>query len=599
MYSNIKNLSENTINQIAAGEVVENYASMIKELIENSIDAGAQNISVHFLGRNLEIVKIIDDGFGMSKQDLSVCYKRYYTSKLSSIEDLQNIQTMGFRGEALSSIASVSQLNVISRKKNEENGYDLQINYGNPEPILATQRNHGTTIIIQNLFKNAPVRKKFLSSATTELKKAIRVIQQISFCYTQINFKIFQDQKQIFNISSTILKNRLKDIFSKGFSENLIQVQVQNEKYKLSGFVGSIEDYKTNQSNQFFFVNQRIINSSILTKAFKEIYQYTNQMKFPIGVLFLTCPTSLVDINIHPSKKEIRFLDQQNLIEFFQMAIQKSLAEKLKLPSFEGNFTSQKSALKSNLKFDITTVSQKNEKASQLKLLDQTLTEKQSKLVTPTTTQNTNSENLDTSNPKAIQFESNNSNEKNTFDYLYLNNQFILLEIEGALAMVHQKRAHQRILYEQALDNLKEQQISTQQLLFPEMLDLNNSELEVLNSNLPYLKKLGFDLCEFGPLSYQIQGIPLQLHTEVAKTVLKNIINDLEIQKKQTKNTLTILAKVYAKHASIANSKKLNHQEIIHLIDYLFSTENPFVSPEGSQIILRYDFLEIQKKFKS
>ncbi len=581
----IQGLSDNTINQIAAGEVIQNYSSMLKELIENAIDAKSSNIFIYFVGQDLESIQIIDDGIGMHKSNLELCYKRYFTSKISQIQDLQVIQTMGFRGEALSSIASVSQLTIETRHNSQDYAHKLQINYGRVEEILPSHRQQGTTITIRNLFKNLPVRKKFLSAPSTELKKCLKVIETMSFSHLNISFKAFQDKKNILTLTSPKLENRLKNILTVNF-HNLISVDQVQDHYQLKGFIGSFETQKSNQTNQYFYVNQRVISSNLISKSFRNAYFSSNQMKFPIGILFLTCPAHLIDVNVHPSKKEVKFLEPKEISDFIENSIQKSLTKNLKIPQFKIEKQESKFLVDSNIQFETIPIFQKTTNPSQrdsfqkeISLSSNTILKKPKEKTS-----------LGNALPNF---------KKPPFSYLYLNQKLILLEIEGALAIVHQKRAHERILYEQALESLKNKSVSTQQLLFPELLDLNKTETEILLLNLKNLGFLGFDITEFGPLSFQIKGIPIQIQQKSAIDLLKKMIQDFDSNNKKQQNTFVILAQIYAKHASISNQKILNHEEIIHLIDHLFSTQNPFVSPQGKQTILRYNLDEIEHRFKS
>ena len=577
-------LSKNTINRIAAGEIVESPASVLKELVENALDSQATKISVYLENGGLNLIQIIDNGRGIPSNDLPQIYLRHATNKLSSIDDLKYLTTMGFRGEALSSISAVSEFTVESRYFKESLGQQLYINNGSKPQINEISKNIGTTVKVVNLFSQLPARKKFLGSANSELKKITNLMDKLTFPRADVSFKMYHNNKLILSLVENNILSRLASFYGIDKVQGMIEIDKTSSKLSLKGFVGHYDHCISNTSQQFFYVNQRYVQSPLLSKALKTAYGDLSQSSYPIAVLFLMCEGSLFDVNVHPSKKEIRFEHEYYISNFITETIRFQIKESLSLPQLVDANLDTKTSNKNSIDNEVVTglIKPLNESISNDALGDEFVFNPIEK------------------DTKTVEFKQKDlpQTQQLPISYFYFHSEFILFEQEDGLAIIHQQRAHQRILYETSLQQLTQKKhLTAQQLLFPEIIELTRTETQSLQDLVPFLKNIGFEIEVFGIQTFQLKSVPTEINHQNAITILKDIIHNLKNAIHKA-DVLVEISKAYAKYGSITSKEKLSSGQIQQLINNLFLTQNPYVSPFGKPVVWQYKLEEFYKKFK-
>ncbi|MDH4223982.1 MAG: DNA mismatch repair endonuclease MutL, partial [candidate division Zixibacteria bacterium] len=514
MPAKIKILPPELVNKIAAGEVVERPVSVVKELVENSIDAEATEILVEIKSGGNKYVRVVDNGCGMSREDVELAFTHHATSKLSSFDDLNRILTMGFRGEALPSIALVSQLELVTKfspsplsspYKGEETpaqstsaGTQANVEGGQIKSVKETGAPEGTSITVRELFYNLPVRRKFLKSISSETKQIIDRITIFALAFPRITFKLKVDNKEILNLKKAEdIKSRIGDIFGRQIYDEMLELNVDYDFLQVKGFLGKPEIARPNRAELYLFVNQRNIFSKSLYHAILTGYKdLLSKGKFPWAVVYLNLPPELVDVNVHPTKKEVRFSNEKQMYEFVFSAVHKTLNTGLVIPVYsdikEKGLTTDVET-HGDASFQIRErpleYSAKGEKISSLQ--HEFLTEVYREMkTTPVRDKKIEKESIVTAN------------------LWQLSNMYILTQVKGDLIVMDQHAAHERILYENALKNLTAEQASTQHLLFPIVAEFSPVEFMTFEENQELIKKLGFEVRPFGGKSILISGVP-------------------------------------------------------------------------------------------
>jgi len=543
----IQVLSEDVINKIAAGEVVERPASVVKELLENSIDAQAKTIIVEVEDGGQKLIRVSDNGWGMTKEEINLALQRHSTSKIRSFEDLDQVKTLGFRGEALPSIASVSKLRI------------------EPNPSGS-----GITVEVKDLFYNVPARKKFLKSKATEMAHMGDIVAKYALAFPEISFKFISDGKLL--LLTPGRGNHLEAIiavYGTELAKELEKVDFSYSFGKISGFAGRPTLSRTDKSYEIFFVNKRYVRNPLLARALEEAYQnLIPSANFPVGIIFLEIDPKLVDVNVHPTKREVRFSKTQEVLAAITEAVKQTLAK------YHQAFSSSS---KQNLEASFISSS----KPSGLPTWQPAMTN----ILFPK--EFLSSEQLPTgfNQVPVLQF-------KNTY----------LATIQGEeLILIDQHAAHERIIYDRLSQGAKDPGgISSQTLLIPETIELSPAEAPILQENLTYLKNLGFNLEEFGTNSFLLRSIPAVASKVSAGILFCKILSDLkELEKGLSEQSRQeALRKSIACHSAVKAGDELSPQEVNQLILDLFSTTNPFTCPHGRPTMLRFTEEELAKKFK-
>lgn len=623
MSDSIKLLPDNIANQIAAGEVVQRPASVVKELLENSIDAGANHIQLIVKDAGKSLIEVKDNGYGMSETDARMSFERHATSKLRKAEDLFNITTMGFRGEALASIAAVAQVEMLTRLEENELGTKIIIEGGkltSQEPGACVQ---GTKISVKNLFFNIPARRNFLKSNPVELRHLMDDFVRVALANPSVAFTCYQNDLEVYKLKTGKLSQRIIGLFGKNYRENLIPVKESSEYVSIRGYIGKPEQSKKTRGDQYYFVNNRFIKSNYLNMAVANAFSgLIPQENFPFFTLFIDIDPRHVDVNVHPTKTEIKFDDERSVFAFIKSSVRQALGTHNITPSldftfdtnFQSSFTSTgdgemktfSSGNKQNQSYERFSDTDKLEK-SNLKNWEQLFegassheslsaqARQEFELPADDQQENTSSTIKSAANELEGPNAPFNPVDRQVFQ---VNNCYVCTPMRSGLMIVHQRRAHQRILFERYLRNFQKHETSTQQLLFHEKIELTPAE-HTLSSNLKEdINQLGFIFEDFGNNCIVISGIPSDLQGNTEE-IFKGLLNDFEKTNFDLNWTdKQKLAASLAHHASMKKGALMAKNEMTELIDQLFACENPNYTPKGSETYFILQTESIEDFFK-
>jgi DNA mismatch repair protein MutL len=592
----IQLLPDAIANQIAAGEVVQRPASVVKELMENSIDAGATSIQLIIKDAGKASIQVIDNGLGMSETDARMCFERHATSKIRKAEDLFSIKTMGFRGEAMASISSVAQVELKTKRAEDELGTLIKIDAS----VLKTQENiacpQGTSISVRNLFYNIPARRNFLKSNPVEIRHILDEFQRIALAHPNIKFSLVQNDQETYSLAPEKLGKRIVDLFGKGYREQLAACEEDTSYVCIKGYVGKPEHAKKTRGEQYFFVNDRFIKNSYLNHAVMSAYErLLPEGAFPFYVLFLSIDPSHIDINVHPTKTEIKFDDERSIYAIVQAAVRKTLSIHNLIPSldFESdvNFNAPSRSfvpqVHSNEGYKPKPIQDAWKKLYEGLQNNIDAFERQS----PTTQETLfgNPENHE-DEPKTIQSKANQwnyeINKPNGFQVIQVLQKYLAISMADGLLLIDQKRAYQRILYDQFIENLIKKNGAAQQLLFPKIIHINPADQVLLNEIHTDMIDLGFRFEIDTEKNLSILGIPAGLGEEDGQILLEGILEQLKNEASDlTAHRHEKIAKAMAnRSAARFQQRKLNPEEMNSLIGQLFASSNPNYSPNGEEI---------------
>lgn len=592
-------LPDSVANQIAAGEVIQRPASAVKELLENAIDAGAAQIDLVIKDAGKTLIQVTDNGCGMSATDARMAFERHATSKIQSVNDLFTIRTMGFRGEALASIAAIAQVDIKSRMTDEELGTCISIEGSEVKNQEFCQCPAGSTIMVKNLFFNVPARRKFLKSNNVELRHILEEFQRVALAHPSLTFSLFNNTKPVFQLRPGSLKERIVAIFGQQFKKRLIPVEQEMENLTISGFVGKPEFAKKVRGEQYFFVNKRFMKHAYLNHAVDNAFdQLLPEKSYPAYFIFINIDPNEIDINIHPTKTEIKFQDEKMMYSVLRSAVKAALGKFSVTPSLD---------FEKDPSLDFMMPS-KDTPINQPKLkLDPNFNPFETDNGHDSARIQRNRENWEkiypekVSNPEEIagraipadphsgrlEFEPVNE-ETDTEHFFQLHSTYILSQVKSGLMVIDQQNAHERILYERYLNLLGKRQALSQQELFPLKISLPPAEAELLNDLLSELNMLGFDLKPDPKKSFQfvVNGTPSGLQNANVAELIEGIIenyktNMLELNLDKKYN----LARSLAKNMSIKRGRRLQQLEMKSIIESLFACQVPDVSIDGDPVI--------------
>ena len=589
MTPRIKILPENLVNKIAAGEVVQRPASVVKELIENSIDAQAKSITVIIEEGGKNLVQVVDDGVGINSEDALLAFERHSTSKIATYEDLENITTIGFRGEALASIAAVSQVEMFTKSAVEETGTRVKINLGGKIEATPQSGPVGTSLTVKNLFFNTPARKNFLKSTATEYKHVVDVVQRMAIAYPEISWKFISNKEIILNLPSGKLIERIADIYGENFTSSLLNIDQGNEFIRIHGFLSRPDFLKRSKSEQYIYLNKRfIINRNLNHAVFQGYENLLLKGFFPIFILFLEINPNRVDVNVHPTKLEVKFDDEGSVYRFVVASVRKVVSSSNLIPEIISTIKENKS-IPFNDVFSSENVLGNRKYLNNRKNIFQTseinLKEifqseeiiKSEKISVPTT--NTGAESI-------------------VIKTIQLFNKYILLIEESGFYLIDQHAAHERILYEKALDRIKSGEIKTQELLFPQTIQMSASDISIVKELLPHFSSLGFSLKIFSNSTIIVDGVPTDIKPGREGAILQEIIDAYKEDEHGTHiEPYDRLAKSFACKAAIKSGDILKIHEIQNLIKELFLCKIPFSCPHGRPVAVKYTLTELDRKF--
>lgn len=602
MHNLIKMLPDAIANQIAAGEVVQRPASVVKELMENSIDAGARFVQLIVKEAGKVSIQVIDDGKGMSPQDALMSFERHATSKISKAEDLFAIHTMGFRGEALASIASVAQVELKTKREEDELGSLLRMEASVLKANEQVAAPKGTSILVKNLFYNIPARRNFLKSNPVEMRHILDEFQRIALANPEIKFSLIQNEQETYALPVEKLGKRIVDLFGKTYREQLAACEENTNFVSIKGYVGRPEYSKKTRGEQFFFVNNRFIKSSYLHHAVMSAYErLVPEGTFPFYVLFLTLDPSHIDINVHPTKTEIKFDDERSIYAILQAAIRKTLSLNHLIPSldFDANVnfrnpsgTSGPSPFSSFSGTNSPRPVQDAWKKLYEGLNDNIEAFERGDVAEPSA--NLFPQATTTFQSKANTWTADSSSHTN-FQVIQILNKFLVVTLSGGMLLIDQKKAYQRILFDQFSENLVRKNGVSQQLLFPQILRINPADTILVEEILTDVTDLGFRLTKDSEEKFWIQGVPAGIGEEDGQNLLEGILEQIkneasDLGQKHSEK----IARILANRAAIRyQAKKLLSEEMSALVEQLFASTNPSYSPNGELISRQLNEMEI------
>jgi len=604
----IKLLPDNIANQIAAGEVVQRPASVVKELLENSVDAGSTNIKLIIKNAGKSLIQVIDNGCGMSETDARMSFERHATSKIQKLDDLYQIHTLGFRGEALASIAAVAEVELKTKKANEETGTLIIADNSEIKLHEACATPDGTSIAVKNLFYNVPARKNFLKSNSIEIRHIIDEFIRVALANPELSFSFNNENEEIYHLRGGNLRQRIVGLFGKRHEESLVPVEETTDILTIKGFIGKPDSARKTRGEQFFFANNRFIKNAYLNHAVSGAYEdLLPDDAFPFYAIFMQLSPSKIDINVHPTKTEIKFDDEKMIYAILRSAIRKSLSQYHIAPSL--NFDEEMSMRDMGTRESLKTSSpsrdfnydQGGEFIKNRQKANQGEWDELYKI-------------LDTANSNPNQTLSNNDNDEDNEEnadvlldieesqqkpVMQLHLKYIVTSIRSGLMIVHQQLAHERILYEKYIESLESGSNYSQRLLFPEVLQLHGVDYEIVKEILPEIHNLGFELEPFGKNAFMINGMPADIQAQGDQKILEKIIEDYKntsgadkLEKREK------LARAFAKNTAIKIGRPLAYDEMKSLIDELFACKLPYYSPNGNPVIITISSDELDKKFK-
>lgn len=624
-------LDELTSNQIAAGEVVERPSSVAKEMIENSLDAGATSVTVEILNGGISYLRISDNGSGIAKDDMELAFERHATSKIRSASDLNSISSFGFRGEALASVASVAEVEVTTRQAESDVGNRLVIKGGKILEQTEAASNKGTTMVVRNLFYNTPARYKFLKKDYTEAGYIEDVVSKMALIHSDIAFKYINSKKVILqtNGDGNII-NSIYSIYGKDIARNVIPFSFEMENVKVTGVAGNASTGRSNRTNQIFFVNGRYIKNKTISTAVENAYQtIVPEGKFPFVIVNVEMSNELVDVNVHPAKTEVRFSDESVIYRAVYNAVRGAVLERDLVPEMEKpeeeselskhdvkelfqalpkvetnrfagssiprsgssfssaksgssypSFSSPKSSSGMKDSYRLVNIPTASIPVQEKKEIYQPIKERNESIF--------NSEAVSVPNPVK--------------DYKIIGvvfSTYIILQQRDDFYIIDQHAAHERVMYERLVKKVREKQKNKQILMIPEVIELKKNEFDLVSANLDLFDKTGFELEEFGGNSFKISAVPSEISTSDIKGIFFDLIDSLSRESGVVENDkVEYFIFTMACKAAVKANMNLDYREIEVLIDEMMKLNNPFTCPHGRPTAIRMSKAELEKKFK-
>ncbi len=608
----IKVLPPEVSNKIAAGEVVQRPASVVKELLDNAIDAGADHISLVIQDSGRTLIQVRDNGCGMSEKDIALCFLRHATSKLSTVNDLQNIRTLGFRGEAMASIASVAQVSVATKRVEDESGIEYEIRGGEEIDLIPAASDNGTTVIVRNLFYNVPARRAFLKTDATELRHILLALHQAAIAWPEIAFDLDADGEIIYRLKPDNLESRIADLFGKSYKASLIPLAESTSMVRIQGLLSDPQLTKKTRGEQFLFINKRPFFHRHLNYIIQEIYRdWVQPNAYPFYALFYEVDPEAVDVNVHPTKQEIKFEDERTISTFTRSVVKKALNDRMRVPvwnpgeddapparhsfqeRFKGGFRGMPHDTTSRLyetghhpRANVEgTFGKVSHKGINSEKNDGHISRKHEVYEQSTGETAGVSQNIDY------------HSRENRFSQIH--NQFIMSQTRNGMFIMDQHAAHKRIIYEKVLTEAESGLPSTQQLLFPKTINFSATDFTLLKELKPIITRMGFNVQILSGNSAMILGVPSDIRLENEQHVLESIMEQYKVMSKSISlNEKERVALAIAIKAAIPRGKKLSELEMETLVDQLFACENPFHDPLGKRTVRSLTVEELHAMFR-
>ena len=614
-------LPDSIANQIAAGEVIQRPASVVKELVENAVDAGAGHIQVNIKDAGRTLVQVIDDGKGMSETDARMAFERHATSKISTADDLFSLHTMGFRGEALASIVAVSQVELRTRLKGAELGTHLVFSGSELESVEPDACTEGSIFSVKNLFFNVPARRKFLKSNETEFRNIINEFERIALVNSQVALSLYHNDTEIFNLPESGLRQRIVNVYGKTLNQKLLSVDAQSSLVTISGFVGWPDSAKKRGALQYFFVNGRFMKHPYFHKAVMQAYeQLIPAGEQPNYFIYFTLDPATIDVNIHPTKTEIKFENEQPIWQILMAATREALAKSSAIPTIDFDvedaidipvYNPVKEAapykapcVQVNSGYNpFETSSYKKPEFDWSKLYndfegDRNAIRQGAELTGSFLAPDLSEPAIEADEVVVQDTSGSLFNDVSNPCYQY-KGKYIITSLKSGLALIDQHRAHVRILFDQYITNIRQQRGASQQVLFPEIVEFTAGEATVLPTLLEDMRFIGFDLTNLGNNSYAINGLPAGVENLDPVSLIRNMVDRvIDTGCEVHEEICDSLALSLAKAAAIRSGKILSGEEMDNLLASLFSCQESNLTPDGKTIISKLTDEELEKRFK-
>jgi DNA mismatch repair protein MutL len=600
----IQLLPDHVANQIAAGEVVQRPASVVKELLENAIDAGASSIKLLIKDAGKTLIQVIDDGKGMSTTDARMSFERHATSKIQKAEDLFNLSTKGFRGEALASIAAIAHVELKTKPTNQELGTCIKIEGSKiiSQDFISTGK--GTSLAVKNLFYNIPARRNFLKSDTVETRHIIDEFQRVALAHADISFLLHHNNNEVYHLKAGNLRQRIVAVFGTKMNEKLVPIDEKTDIVAIKGFVAKPEFSKRKRGEQFFFVNNRFIKSSYLNHAVVNAFDgLLEQGAHPSYFLYLTVPANTIDINIHPTKTEIKFDNEKALYAMLRATVKHSLGQYNVAPILDFNRdagldtpyhfksnASSGSVPRISVDPDFNPFKEELKKEINFPFKRDKQTESWESLYTEVNT-------TDAQQNESL-FE--HQQEEKTQKTFQIQRKYVMSLIKSGVVLINQSLAHQRVLYEQFLESITVKEANSQQLLFPVKISFSSTEIEMIYTIKTELENAGFSFDEFTKDSVTIKGIPVSVTESKITIILEELLNDMNLEVPDASfSHFDVMAKSFAKTLSLKTGTLLSEKEQESLVNNLFSCKEPTISPFGKATFKTLTLNQIDNLFNS
>ena len=606
----IQLLSPQVANQIAAGEVIQRPANVLKELLENSVDAGATAIQILLKDGGKTLIQVVDNGSGMNEKDALACFERHATSKITSAEDLFNISTKGFRGEAMASIASIAHIELKTRTVDQELAHAVTIEGGKVKLAESCQHPEGTNAAVKHLFYNVPARRKFLKSDAVETKHLLEEFSRVALIHPHIHFTLHQDDEESYNLPPGTFKHRIIGLFGKNYREKLVPIEEKTDIIRITGFILKPESCKKSRGEQFFFANGRFVKHSYFHHAIANCFEgLLASGAYPSYFIQLEVDPKEVDVNIHPTKIEVKFTEERSIYAILTATVRKALNQYHLTPTLDFDqetsfnhipFTSSDAPKEPEIKVDKNFNPFKSQEESQWKkgssFEKRTHPAGWEKLYEDDTGKN------DAGQPIIVAeeendplFKPNEIQEKSRF-FQQLQKRYILTEDQQGLIIVNQRRAHERVLFDHFCNAFEQKTNSSQQLLFPEVLEFPSKDFVLLKSLLPDLEQLGFRLHEFGKSTVQITAVPADLSEADSKSLIEEVLAQYQVEQKGNSTIRDNLAKALSQKLAIRQGHELLPEEMETLVVQLMACKNPYSTPSGKPIYSTYPYNLIDRQ---
>lgn len=608
-------LPDSLANQIAAGEVIQRPASIVKEMMENALDAGSTEIRLIIKDSGKSLLQVVDNGRGMSETDARLCFERHATSKITATDDLFNIRSFGFRGEALASIAAVAQVDLKTKRAEDELGTHILIEGSSVKKQEGIPLNNGTSFTVRNLFFNVPARRKFLKSDAVELRHILEEFTRIALPHPEVFFSVHHNDNELYHFPPGNLRQRIASYFGKATNEKIVPVMEETDFVKIVGFIGKPELIKKTRGDQYLFVNQRFIKSHYLAHAIKIAYEnLIPDGHFPFYVILLDIDPTMIDINIHPTKQEIKFENERLIYNYLRVAIRHALGKYSIAPSIDfdavnnqflspsqgGNPSSDRrySGGMQDYGGDHNTTSyppqkpSQGEKAKWIEFYQELSEASQGSSSGAPNNSITLSSNWDDHQEDDIL-----DSQRASHNCFQIHDSYIITPIKSGFMVIDQSRAHERIIYERHLKALQDQKISAQTSLFPETIQVEAKYAEILESLSEELKYIGFHIDKFGQNTFVINSTPTDGLQESASVFVKRFVETYADNMDLELGIADNIARSFATHNRITKGKRLAQSELETIIDQLFACQNPYSSPSGKKCFITFGLDDVERQF--